>query len=176
MPSEPNRIARGRWEAAIAASIRGIAEPAWGGRMDGATGAGDRRAAGAGRLRGRAVRRALAAFGGIPAGQRRRLGYSGRARARRAAVGLPAAGGRLGAGLAVGAAAARAWADQRRRRPNAGERAGGRVMAMSEAERDAFVNRPLTAVLATAWQDGRVHAVPVWYRYADGVFTILTER
>ena len=49
-------------------------------------------------------------------------------------------------------------------------------MAMSEGERAAFVNRPLTAELATAWQDGRVHAVPVWYRFADGEFTILTER
>lgn len=49
-------------------------------------------------------------------------------------------------------------------------------MTMSPEEREAFVRRPHTAVLATVWRDGRIHAVPVWYRYADGVFTILTER
>ena len=49
-------------------------------------------------------------------------------------------------------------------------------MAMTESEREAFVSRPLTAVLATVGPQGRVHAVPVWYRYADGAFIILTER
>lgn len=49
-------------------------------------------------------------------------------------------------------------------------------MALSQSEREAFVRQPHTAVLATAWHNGRIHAVPVWYRYNDGVFTILTER
>jgi PPOX class probable F420-dependent enzyme len=49
-------------------------------------------------------------------------------------------------------------------------------MAMSESERETFVARPLTAVLATTGPHGRIHAVPVWYRYADGAFIILTER
>lgn len=49
-------------------------------------------------------------------------------------------------------------------------------MAMTESEREAFVARPLTAVLATVGPGGRVHAVPVWYRFAGGAFIILTER
>ena len=47
---------------------------------------------------------------------------------------------------------------------------------MEAFERDSFLGEPKTAVLATALPDGRVHAVPVWYRYCDGLFRIITER
>ena len=49
-------------------------------------------------------------------------------------------------------------------------------MSMNDADRDALLARPLTAVLATTWTHGRSHAVPVWFRYAAGVFSIITER
>ena len=47
---------------------------------------------------------------------------------------------------------------------------------MDEREREEFVDRPLTAVLATVDGNGRPHAVPVWYLYANGAFAIYTER
>ncbi len=47
---------------------------------------------------------------------------------------------------------------------------------MDEAERSELISRPQTAVIATQWRDGRVHAVPIWYLYADGVFKVITER
>lgn len=43
-------------------------------------------------------------------------------------------------------------------------------------DRDAFLNQPRTAVLATGGRDGRVHAVPVWYDWDGAVFRVLTER
>ena len=47
---------------------------------------------------------------------------------------------------------------------------------MEAEERDAFVNRPLTAVFSTVDAKGRPHAVPVWYAYRNGAFEIFTER
>src|SRR5689334_13063719 len=47
---------------------------------------------------------------------------------------------------------------------------------MDEAERDEMLARPQTAVIATQWREGRVHAVPIWYLYADGVFKVITGR
>jgi PPOX class probable F420-dependent enzyme len=47
---------------------------------------------------------------------------------------------------------------------------------MTPEERDAYLAQPRNAVLATTNPDGRVHAVPVWFRYVDGVFLIYTER
>ena len=42
--------------------------------------------------------------------------------------------------------------------------------------RTAFLALPRTAVLATVDAHGRAHAVPVWYRFADGAFRIITGR
>ena len=47
---------------------------------------------------------------------------------------------------------------------------------MTPEERDAYLSQPRNAVLATTSPDGRVHAVPVWFRYTDGVLLIITER
>lgn len=47
---------------------------------------------------------------------------------------------------------------------------------MTPDERDEYLNQPRNAILATTGPDGRVHAVPVWFRYADGTFNIITER
>ena len=34
----------------------------------------------------------------------------------------------------------------------------------------------MTAILATVGANGRMHAVPVWFRYEGGAFGIITER
>lgn len=47
---------------------------------------------------------------------------------------------------------------------------------MDQTERDAFLRAPHTAVLATIDSRGRAHAVPVWYRWHEGAFRILTDR
>jgi PPOX class probable F420-dependent enzyme len=47
---------------------------------------------------------------------------------------------------------------------------------MDAAAREAFLAQPRNAVLASIGPDGRTHAVPVWFRYVDGVFRIITER
>ncbi len=47
---------------------------------------------------------------------------------------------------------------------------------MEQTDREQFVAQPLTAVLATQWPDGRIHAMPVWYLYEEGTFKIITER
>ncbi len=47
---------------------------------------------------------------------------------------------------------------------------------MNPEERTAFLAAPYTAVLATVDPHGRAHAVPVWYRFADGAFRIITDR
>jgi PPOX class probable F420-dependent enzyme len=41
------------------------------------------------------------------------------------------------------------------------------VTPVDDAERSAFLARPLTAVVSTVGATGAPHAVPVWYRY-DG--------
>jgi hypothetical protein len=43
---------------------------------------------------------------------------------------------------------------------------------MTPGERDAYVSQPRNAILA----NGRIHAVPVWFRYEGGAFGIITER
>jgi PPOX class probable F420-dependent enzyme len=50
------------------------------------------------------------------------------------------------------------------------------VTSYQPDDREAFLNRPRTAVLATTGRDGRVHAVPVWYRWNGEVFRVITER
>ena len=47
---------------------------------------------------------------------------------------------------------------------------------MTPEERTAFIQKPRTAVLSTTGADGHTHAVPVWYRYTDGAFRIITAR
>lgn len=47
---------------------------------------------------------------------------------------------------------------------------------MDETARIAFLEQPLTAVLSTLNRDGSIHAVPVWYRYAEGKLFIITGR
>ena len=47
---------------------------------------------------------------------------------------------------------------------------------MDEEARNAFVVEPHTAVLSTTGKEGRIHSVPVWYLWQDGVFRILTLR
>ena len=47
---------------------------------------------------------------------------------------------------------------------------------MDARTRDEFLKKPLTAVLSTTGKDGRIHAIPVWYLWEDGVFKILTAR
>ena len=49
-------------------------------------------------------------------------------------------------------------------------------MTYQPEDRDAFLNQPRTAVIATARGDGGIHAVPVWYRWDGEVFRIITER
>ena len=47
---------------------------------------------------------------------------------------------------------------------------------MDQPERDAFLAQPQVAVLSTLSKDGRIHSVPLWYLYADGVFRVTTAR
>lgn len=47
---------------------------------------------------------------------------------------------------------------------------------MDAAQREEFIRQPRTAVLATTGRDGRIHAVPVWYRWDGQQFRIITER
>ncbi len=47
---------------------------------------------------------------------------------------------------------------------------------MDSPQRDAFLTQPRTAVLSTVGKDGRIHAVPVWYRWEAGAFRIITGR
>ena len=47
---------------------------------------------------------------------------------------------------------------------------------MKPADREAFVREARTAVLSTVGRDGRVHAVPVWFRWDGESFRIITER
>ena len=52
-------------------------------------------------------------------------------------------------------------------------RDGGSDLAMPEmnkGELEAFLQRPLIAVLTTVRPDGSLHSTPVWFEYAQGVF------
>ena len=46
---------------------------------------------------------------------------------------------------------------------------------MNEEARQAFLDRPLTAIVSTVGRKGNAHSVPVWYRFADGSFRIWTD-
>ena len=46
---------------------------------------------------------------------------------------------------------------------------------MNEEEIQAFLDRPLTAIVSTVGRTGNAHSVPVWYRFADGSFRIWTD-
>jgi len=50
------------------------------------------------------------------------------------------------------------------------------AMAMDPSQRDAFLRVPRTAVLSTIGNDGRIHAVPVWFRWDGSAFRIITGR
>jgi PPOX class probable F420-dependent enzyme len=47
---------------------------------------------------------------------------------------------------------------------------------MDQAEREAFLREPRTAVIATTGRSGRIHAVPVWFTWDGEVFRIITDR
>lgn len=47
---------------------------------------------------------------------------------------------------------------------------------MDSSQRETFLNQPRTAVLSTLSEDGRIHAVPVWFRWDAGAFRIITGR
>ena len=47
---------------------------------------------------------------------------------------------------------------------------------MTPEQREAFVSKPLPAVLATVDGKGRAHAVPVIYLYEGGEFLVITDR
>lgn len=49
-------------------------------------------------------------------------------------------------------------------------------MTCEPDDRDAFLQQPRTAVIATTGRDGRIHAVPVWYLWDGQVFRVITER
>ena len=46
---------------------------------------------------------------------------------------------------------------------------------MNEKALQAFLDRPLTATISTVGTSGRPHAVPVWYRFRNGVFVVWTD-
>ncbi len=46
---------------------------------------------------------------------------------------------------------------------------------MNEEEIQAFLDRSLTAIVSTVGRKGNAHSVPVWYRFADGTFSIWTD-
>jgi PPOX class probable F420-dependent enzyme len=46
----------------------------------------------------------------------------------------------------------------------------------SDSERDAFLAQPHVAILATIGPNQCPHAVPVWYLYEEGEFTITMQR
>ena len=46
---------------------------------------------------------------------------------------------------------------------------------MNEAEVQAFLDRSMTAIVATVGAKGGAHSVPVWYRFKAGSFRIWTD-
>jgi PPOX class probable F420-dependent enzyme len=50
------------------------------------------------------------------------------------------------------------------------------VIAGLNARQVKHVGKPYIATLATVRADGSPHMAPVWYRYEDGAFFVLTER
>ena len=47
---------------------------------------------------------------------------------------------------------------------------------MDASQRETFLSQPRTAVLSTLSEGGRIHAVPVWFRWDGGAFRIITGR
>lgn len=47
---------------------------------------------------------------------------------------------------------------------------------MTPEERQAFITGPRVAVFSTADAKGRVHSVPVWFLWQNGVFEVVTDR
>lgn len=46
---------------------------------------------------------------------------------------------------------------------------------MDEEELQAFLERPLSAVVATVGRDGGAHSVPVWFVFRDGAYVVWTD-
>ncbi len=46
---------------------------------------------------------------------------------------------------------------------------------MDEEELQAFLDRPLSAVVATVGTGGGAHSVPVWFVFRNGVFVVWTD-
>ena len=46
---------------------------------------------------------------------------------------------------------------------------------MNDEEMKAFLDRPMTAVVATVDRNGAAHSVPVWFAFRDGVFIVWTD-
>ncbi len=46
---------------------------------------------------------------------------------------------------------------------------------MNDEEIKAFLDRPMTAVVATVGRNGGAHSVPVWFAYVDGAFVVWTD-
>lgn len=46
---------------------------------------------------------------------------------------------------------------------------------MNDAELQSFLDRSLTATVATVGAGGTAHSVPVWYRFEGGLFTVWTD-
>ena len=47
---------------------------------------------------------------------------------------------------------------------------------MTPEEREAFISEPRVAVFSTVDAKGRVHSVPVWFLWRDGVYQVVTDR
>ena len=47
---------------------------------------------------------------------------------------------------------------------------------MTPDEREQFLREPRTAVVSTLRRDGRIHAVPVWFRWDGESLRIITDR
>ena len=48
-------------------------------------------------------------------------------------------------------------------------------MAMTNQEREEFLQRRLIATLATEYADGSIHLTAVWYLYDNGLLYVATE-
>ncbi len=46
---------------------------------------------------------------------------------------------------------------------------------MDEEELQSFLDRPLSAVVATVGRDGGAHSVPVWFVFDDGAYVVWTD-
>ena len=46
---------------------------------------------------------------------------------------------------------------------------------MNDEEMKTFLDRPMTAVVATVGRNGAAHSVPVWFAFHDGAFIVWTD-